>query len=135
MTQRDFVEDLAHSESVREKVQHKSYAHKLYAALCNTEWQHQSVMEILKDQRASVSWRTAGGIVAELRGGGEYYLDWYCSGYEGFVHPDIRADLEELGWICVSQDDAAQFPDPVPEEIWGDRTGIAAAFEYTRSIT
>ena len=87
------------------------YAQNLYAAMCNRDFQRNDVMPILKSQTWSCSWRYAGGIIADMRGSGDY-IDWYCSGIwddgddngyvsEGTVTDEIRADLLELGWIVL----------------------------------
>ncbi|HET8688547.1 MAG TPA: hypothetical protein VFM18_18190 [Methanosarcina sp.] len=73
------------------------YATSLYSAMCNMGWQPIEVIPILRDQFWSCSWRYAGGIIAELRGEGDY-LDWYCAGNEGIVADEIRKDLASLGW-------------------------------------
>jgi hypothetical protein len=107
------------------------YAQNLYAALCNNTFQKQDVWTILKDQTWACTWRSAGGIVANMRGEGDY-IDWYCSGIrdtatleqaewnmltqeqqtfhresqahvgEGMVTDEIREDLARLGWSVVS---------------------------------
>ena len=92
----------------------ETYAQNIYAALCNNEFQKIDVMPILKDERWSCTWRGAGGIVADLRGQGDY-IDWYCSGMgdkghtgfvsEGTVTDEIREDFGRLGWVPVSWDD------------------------------
>ena len=112
-------------DKVRES---RVYAQNLYAAMCNNEFQKFEVWPILKDQRWSCSWRHAGGIVADMRGEGDY-IDWYCSGIrnldpledgewermtaeeqisykeseafvgEGMITDEIMADLKRLGWI------------------------------------
>jgi len=65
---------------------------RLYRALCNQAWAG-------PDGRVlTVSWRSAGGIVADARGRGEDYLCFYCSGGEGEVAADVQALLETLGW-------------------------------------
>ena len=111
----DMYEDMENAEWFVTKVRDsKSYAQNLYAALCNMRWQKIDVMPILKDEFWTVSWRSAGGIVADLRGGNEDYMDWYCSGIgggfniddkipdgyvgEGVVTDEIAYDLRLLGW-------------------------------------
>jgi hypothetical protein len=95
------------------------YAQNLYAAMCNREFQRNDTWPRLTDQVWSCSWRYAGGIVADMRGEGDY-MDWYCSGIrggasydddipaglvaEGEVTDEIRADLFDLGWLVI--DDA-----------------------------
>jgi hypothetical protein len=94
----------------------EGYAQNLYAAMCNQAWQYQDVWTVLTDKIWSCSWRTAGAIVADIRGEGDY-MDWYCSGslgnpdnhgqtperyvYEGYVTDEIRHDLAEIGWHPV----------------------------------
>ena len=111
------------------------YAQNLYAAMCNNDFQKQDVWTILKDQRWSASWRSAGGIVANMRGEGDY-IDWYCSGIrnteplepgewegwtseqqtyykEGLAHvgesvvtDEIREDLTRLGWSVAADSES-----------------------------
>lgn len=107
--------DLRTSDWLAKKVRNSErYAQHLYAALCNNEFQKLSVIEILKDQTWSCSWRYAGGIIADIREQGDY-LDWYCSGRlfhnydesaridvaEGDITDEIRQDLNNLGWRPV----------------------------------
>ena len=100
-----------------------SYAQNIYAAMCNMRWQRLDVFPILKDEFWSASWRSAGGIVADMLQKGDY-IDWYCSGMggldgdydpdsekfdvwqartkyvpEGTITEEIRADFQKLGWI------------------------------------
>ncbi len=106
----------------------ESYAQNIYAALCNMKWQRIDVWPVLTDQTWSCSWRSAGGVAADLRGEGDY-IDWYCSGMggrnreydgeesneqwqrrtgyvpEGTVTDEIREDFARLGWIPVDTDD------------------------------
>ena len=104
----------------------QAYAQNLYAALCNTQWQHQDVWTKLKDITWSCSWRHAGGIVSDMRKEGDY-MDWYCSGMggvatynleegevymakmkyvpEGTITDEIATDLDRLGWFPVPYDD------------------------------
>jgi len=99
--------DLRSTDWILTKVRgNEQYAQHLYAALCNNEFIKLDVMPILKNQKWSCSWRSAGGIIANMREQGDY-IDWYCSGIvdtndfvsESVVTDEIRADLKKLGWI------------------------------------
>jgi hypothetical protein len=97
-----------------------AYAQNLYAAFCNMRWQKTETFPILNNDLWHCSWRSAGGIVAELRGEGDY-LNWYCSGMGGLsyrdddINPDfvsestvteeILNDLKQLGWHPVPWED------------------------------
>jgi hypothetical protein len=91
------------------------YAQNIYAAMCNMRWQKLDVFPILKEEYWSCSWRSSGGIVADMLQKGDY-IDWYCSGIrndgyqdefpypngyvpEGHVTDEIRADFQKLGWV------------------------------------
>jgi len=90
--------DICQCDWIVEKVRSREdYARKLYAAMCNIRWQYQEVMPILQDRWWTVSWRSSGGVVADIRGSGDY-LDWYCSGNEGVVDPEIAEDMAVIGW-------------------------------------
>ena len=119
--QKDNLEyDLRSTKWICDKAKNtKTYAQNLYAALCNQDWQRNDVWPLLKDQRWSCSWRSAGGIVADMREEGDY-IDWYCSGIqgnpdddwidlghvpEGTVTDEIQQDLFRLGWIKVESTD------------------------------
>ena len=96
---------------LKKVVDNETYAQNLYAAMCNNVFQRNEVWPRLKDEYWSCSWRSAGGIVAELRGQGDY-IDWYCSGifgageadsFQGYVSEstvtdEIRQDLFAIGW-------------------------------------
>jgi hypothetical protein len=108
----------------------EAYAQNLYAAMCNNDFQRNDVWPLLKNQTWSASWRYAGGIIADMRGEGDY-MDWYCSGIQGgatddmsaedrakynwyqenfvsesVVTDEIREDLLKLGWLVVDNNDA-----------------------------
>lgn len=109
------------------------YAQNLYAALCNNEFIKNEVWPKLIDKRWTCSWRSAGGIVANMIEQGDY-IDWYCSGIRGdlsdeeyinmskedqekylymktkfvsesVVTDEIRKDLFELGWVVVDSEE------------------------------
>lgn len=110
----------------------EAYAQNLYAAICNNEFVKNDVWPLLTDKRWSASWRSAGGIIANMREEGDY-IDWYCSGIQGqlsdeeyyqlskigqerylfcqnnfvgesVVTDEIRSDLFKLGWIVVQEE-------------------------------
>ena len=110
--------DLRSTDWVIDKCRSDVYAQNLYAALCNMRWQKRDVIPILKDEYWTCTWRSAGGIVADIQGRGDY-IDWYCSGIrgvslddkeneawdyhgyvsEGTVTEEIENDMYVLGWV------------------------------------
>ena len=117
----DLEYDLLTTPWILEKARaSKSYAQNIYAALCNQDWQKIDVMPILRDEFWGCSWRSAGGIVADMLGEGDY-IDWYCSGIrgdgkgenpnsityvgEGHITDEIREDFFKLGWQPVDNDE------------------------------
>jgi len=128
----DLVEDIRNSSEIMAKIsaEDKSYAQNLYAAWCNMQWckrDPENVWPILTEEYWHCSWRSAGGIVADLRNKGEDYMDYYCSGIrgglsmnskeddeyfertkyvsEGEVTDEILEDLDKLGWFPVPYKD------------------------------
>jgi len=112
--------DIMNCEQMVAKVRtNDNYAQNLYAAMCNNDFQKLDVIPILKNQTWGCSWRSAGGIIAEIQQQGDY-LNWYCSGImspeeedggtktgyvsESTVTDEIREDLKEIGWIVVDDD-------------------------------
>jgi hypothetical protein len=116
--------DLRSTDWILEKVRSSEiYAQNLYAALCNNDFQKLEVMPVLKEETWCCSWRSAGGVVANMRQQGDY-IDWYCSGIrndsyqddldipyppgtvgEGHVTEEIQSDLKKLGWIVLNSND------------------------------
>lgn len=113
----------------------EAYAQNLYAALCNNEFMKNDIWPVLQGKTWSASWRSAGGIVANMIERGDY-IDWYCSGIKGdvtdeefysmtkdaqeyylysknnfvsesVVTDEIRQDLLKLGWLVVDSDPSA----------------------------
>lgn len=127
--------DLLTTDWILEKVRTQEYyAQNLYAAMCNNQFQRNDVWPILSEQKWSCSWRHAGGVIADMRGKGDY-IDWYCSGINGdetemtpgdwdnltleqqtrykdsllfvreaVVTEEIENDLFELGWLVIKED-------------------------------
>jgi hypothetical protein len=124
--------DLVTTDWILEKVRaDRAYAQNLYAAMCNNTFQKNDVWPRLADQRWGCSWRSAGGVIADMRQQGDY-IDWYCSGIrndpigdegyaqlglqqefyletkryvsEGVVTDEIREDLLRLGWLVIDDD-------------------------------
>ncbi len=87
--------DLLSSQRIADRVKNICFATDLYRALCNTEWMR-------NERRWQTSWRSAGGIIADLRDLNEEYTDFYCSGDEGVVAEDVAAELRLLGWTEAS---------------------------------
>lgn len=129
MVKYDLVEEIKACPEIMAKLQQEDryYAQNLYCAWCNMQWCKREMWPILKEEYWSASWRGAGGIVADLRGQGEDYLDYYCSGIkggmsydtkdddeyfaknryvsEGEVTEEIAEDLNKLGWMPVPYND------------------------------
>lgn len=106
--------DLLTTDWILEKVRSSEvYAQHIYAALCNNDFMKNEVWPILNDNRWGCSWRSAGGIVADMRQHGDY-IDWYCSGQsnnekyvrEGNVTDEVREDLLKLGWLVKEINDS-----------------------------
>jgi len=126
--------DLRSTQWILDKVKNDDvYAQHLYAAMCNNEFTKNDVWPILTEKRWSCSWRSAGGIIADMQEKGDY-IDWYCSGIkdskiynddefralsneqqeaylqvkkfvpESCVTDEIREDLLKLGWIVVEDE-------------------------------
>ena len=123
----DLEYDLRTTDWILEKARTRdSYAQNIYAAMCNMRWANVKgidpavTMDLLKDEMWSCSWRSAGGIVADMLQKGDY-IDWYCSGIcgdgydgsetaeewakrtgyvpEGVVTDEIREDFGKIGWV------------------------------------
>jgi hypothetical protein len=73
-----------------------TFAYELYCALCNVDWSHADGTEW------SRSWRYSAGLIATLRGRGEDYMDFYCSGIsthaEGTISERVAEAMADLGW-------------------------------------
>ena len=130
--ERDLERELIASDVVRQHCRDDVYAQNLYAAMCNNDFIKNDFWPLLTEETWSRSWRSAGGIVAHMRGEGDY-IDWYCSGIkgewsdeeynnatkenqeryifmknnyvgEGCITEEIRQDLFNLGWMPFDGD-------------------------------
>jgi hypothetical protein len=125
--------DLLTTDWILEKVRSSdSYAQHLYASMCNNEFLKLEIVPILRQDPDkdywSASWRSAGGIIADMQQKGDY-IDWYCSGIrngysdeeegnawdqrkyvpEGCITDEIQNDLQRLGWTVVPGGDWEKF--------------------------
>lgn len=95
----------------------EAYAQNLYAAMCNREFQRNEVWPLLKNQTWSCSWRYAGGIVADMRGEGDY-MDWYCSGIQGGATDDMSAeDRAKYNWYRDNFVSESQVTDEIQQDL------------------
>lgn len=125
----DLVEEIRNCPEMMAKIRadDRRYAQNLYAAWCNMQWCKREMWPVLAEDYWTASWRSAGGIVADLRNKGENYMDYYCSGMRGGlsfdgkedaeyfertgyvsesdVTDEIATDLNSLGWFPVPYDD------------------------------
>ena len=94
LTRPNLFRDIIDTETIKTKMRgSKDYCRRFYAALCNNGL-------IKGTYDTSYSWRSTGALVADVLGQGDY-LDWYCSGNEGFVDEEVAADLKEIGWAFI----------------------------------
>ena len=112
----DMQYDLRSTQWICDKVKNSDvYAQNLYAAMCNQRFIKNDVWPILQEETWSCSWRSSGGIVANMQEKGDY-IDWYCSGIndggsggiyasgivaESIVTKEIEQDLLKLGWNVI----------------------------------
>jgi hypothetical protein len=97
----------------------RATAKEFYSALCNMRWRlinklpdDERIMNALRGEEPAVwscSWRYAGGIIADIRNQhyntAEQYIDFYCSGNEGYVSELVEECLKKLGWEPYPWDD------------------------------
>jgi hypothetical protein len=82
--------------SLKEELQDDEFAKDVYRALSNMRWKYKDYDHKLLYY--SCSWRYAGALVAEARGKDESYMDFYCSGNEGFVSEQVKDIFMDKGW-------------------------------------
>lgn len=86
-----FEQDLLCDSDLLNLVQDETFAKNLYASLCNVQWEKLPHLY-------GASFRHIASLIAKLRNRGETYLDFYMSGAEGHIFPDIKEKLHSLGW-------------------------------------
>lgn len=93
-------------------------AKQFYAGMCNITWKKlkaipddERLVETLKGTEYCsylCSWRSAGGIIANIRnmslGMKEDYMDFYCSGGEGSASELVLTNFGRLGWTPDESD-------------------------------
>lgn len=80
-------------DQVRESVEASK---ALWSALTNTVWCHGE-----KEYCVLYTFRSAGDLVAAIRGGGTYHY-WYCASWPGVVSGEICRAMESKGWVSHS---------------------------------
>lgn len=103
---------MAENKNVIDYLKDKDIAIEFYRALCNMRWykvtsidEDELIVNRLKGQYPnlwSCSWRTAGGIIADIRNANyntkEDYMDFYCSGNEGEISDTVKQCFNRMGW-------------------------------------
>jgi hypothetical protein len=87
----NLARDIQDSVMVKTKMRaSKDYCKRFYATLCNNELHK-------KNDVTGYSWRATGGLIADILCFGDY-MDWYCSGNEGWIDVEVQQDLLDMGW-------------------------------------
>jgi hypothetical protein len=110
--------DLRTTDWILEKTRSsEAYAQNLYAAMCNNQFKKippdtvEGMIEVLADSTKlwSRSWRSSGGIIADMREQGGY-MDWYCSGIRGDYSTEIEEQIannelteEQIAYLEISK--------------------------------
>jgi len=117
---RELDEEMSASPEVVKYLADRDIAIEFYGALCNMKWyvkpplisEDEQIIKKLKGEEEvwwSCSWRSAGGIIADIRNlhyhTNECYMDFYCSGGEGKVTDLVRDCFDKMGWKLKLYDD------------------------------
>lgn len=93
-----FIDDIINCDQILKKCgKSRDYCQRFYATLCNNEFKKGEI-------KNSCSWRMAGGVIAAIIKRGDY-IDWYCSGNEGMIDPEVIEDILRCGWVCLPNED------------------------------
>lgn len=107
--QYNMSQDIKSNFDLTQKIKNsQSYAQNMYAAMCNNNFVKISEQN---NYSWSCSWRSSGRTIADIRGDGTDYADWYCSGMaemgalavcgyvpESYITEEIADDLYKIGW-------------------------------------
>lgn len=82
-----------------ERIRHDdSFCTQMWSALANVSWYFRGEKE-----SHAFSFRSAGALIAEIRGHGDY-MDWYCSGPIANVCDEIAKGMAVEGWRYEAND-------------------------------
>ncbi len=113
-------EEMEQDSTILGYLEDKDVATDFYRALCNMRWRkiadisdEEMVIDKLKGVDSlvwSCSWRSSGGIIADIRNKHynttEDYMDYYCAGQEGEISPLVEKCFNDIGWVqCPWTDD------------------------------
>jgi hypothetical protein len=97
MVRPNLIRNIQDSAEIKTKMRtSKNYCKRFYSTLCNNEL-------AFGTYETSYSWRATGGLISEILGEGDY-MNWYCSGGEGNIDEEVRADLLAIGWQVIPYD-------------------------------
>lgn len=99
----EFVKDL--NLAFGQDIMEDSFAAEVWSALASVTW-HNPSRNLLG---YAYSFRSAGALIAEMRGEG-HYMDWYCSGPYAIVSDYIAMSMKKLGWIADVLPDVCDEP-------------------------
>ena len=85
----------------------------LWTSLANVSWFNKADKE---NTDCGLSFRGAGGMIAEMLGEGDY-MDWYCCGVDGVVSEYIATEMATRGWRYEAEESELFTPDDV-EKLW-----------------
>ena len=108
----DLEDDMNNNTELIEYFKDDDVATEFYSALCNVRWikinhlpEDEQIIQKLKgeeDHTWSCSWRSAGGIIADIRNAHyntcENYMDFYCRGNEGHISDRVKECFLKMGW-------------------------------------
>ena len=74
------------------------FAKQIWSALTNITWTHENGTEFY-----NATFRTAGGLIADIRGTGNY-MHWYCESPDGIVSNEIETAMKTKDWTWREYD-------------------------------